>query len=83
MDFTVVEAVITGKAEHDKFANEIARKNKHLKNIYDEVCTCISNIQLNSGYQEVDDMIDELKKVKTELVLMSKEMQKVMNNLEN
>lgn len=83
MEFTYVAASITGVPEHDKFAIEIARKNSHLAKIYNEVEVCIKNVEGNSGYSEINDMVDELKKVQTELALMSNEMQKTMNDLES
>lgn len=81
MEFIELKAKTTGMLEHDKFALEIARKNKCLKTIYDEVCRCITNIDQNSGYTEVDDMIVALKTVKTEIALMSLNMQTTMNSL--
>lgn len=83
MEFKVVAASITGAPEHDKFAIEIARKNKSLEQIYTEVDKCIGNIEKNHGYSEVTDMVDELKNVKKELILMSEIMQAKMNNLES
>lgn len=83
MEFIVVKANITGIIEHDKYAIEIARKNKHLEKIYEELEACIENIHANCGYSEVSDMVSELKKVKIEIALISQEMQNVMNKLDS
>lgn len=73
----------SGKDEHDKFILELTRKYALLDTLHDEVINAHTVINANTGYDKIDEMIEQINPVKIEIETLASEIRTTASNLES